>query len=155
MKRYTFLCHYFLGFSLALAPLAGFFVSNCSYEEFFIAIPISIFTIFWIGGFDILYALQDIESDIANNVYSIPSIFGKKIAVIISSLSFFLALLSLIYFNLIQLNGSLFGYILILIVLINFMFQIIYVSRENYDFFKYNSYVGFLILLLAISDIFT
>jgi len=155
LKRFTFLCHYFLGFSLALAPLAGFFVSNCSYEDFFIAIPISIFTIFWIGGFDILYALQDIESDIANDVYSIPSIFGKKIAVIISSLSFFLAVLSLIYFNLIQLNGSLFGYFLILIVLINFMVQIIYISRDNYDFFKYNSYVGFLILLLAISDIFT
>ena len=155
LKRYTFLCHYFLGFSLSLAPLAGFLVSNCSYEDFFIAIPISIFTIFWIGGFDILYALQDIESDIANDVYSIPSVFGKKIAVITSSLSFFLALLSLIYFNLIQLDGSLFGYFLILIILINFMVQIIYVSRDNYDFFKYNSYVGFLILLLAISDIFT
>jgi 4-hydroxybenzoate polyprenyltransferase len=155
LKRYTFLCHYFLGFSLSLAPLAGFFVSNCSYDEFFLAIPISIFTIFWIGGFDILYALQDIESDIANNVYSVPSVFGKKIAVITTSLSFLLAILSLIYFNLNNLDSSLFGYFLILIISINFTVQIIYVSRDNYDFFKYNSYVGFLILLLAISDIFT
>ena len=136
LKRYTFLC-------------------NCSYEGFLSAIPISIFTIFWIGGFDILYALQDLKSDIMNNVYSIPSIFGKKIAIIISLLSFLLALLSLIYFNIVNLDGSLFGNFLILIIFINFIFQIIYVSKDNYDFFKYNSYVGFLILLLAISDIFT
>ena len=155
LKRYTFLCHYFLGLSLSLAPLAGFFVSNCSYEGFLSAIPISIFTIFWIGGFDILYALQDLKSDIMNNVYSIPSIFGKKIAIIVSSISFLLALLSLIYFNIVNLDGSLFGNFLILIIFINFIFQIIYVSKDNYDFFKYNSYVGFLILLLAISDIFT
>ena len=155
LKRYTFLCHYFLGLSLSLAPLAGFFVSNCSYEGFLSAIPISIFTIFWIGGFDILYALQDLKSDIMNNVYSIPSIFGKKIAIIVSLLSFLLALLSLIYFNIVNLNGSLFGNFLILIIFLNFIFQIIYVSKDNYDFFKYNSYVGFLILLLAISDIFT
>jgi len=63
--------------------------------------------------------------------------------------------LSLIYFNIVNLNGSLFGNLLILIIFINFIFQIIYVSKDNYDFFKYNSYVGFLILLLAISDIFT
>jgi len=75
-KRFTWLCHLYLGLTDAIAPLGGF-VGAAGYldENIFL---LGFFIAFWIGGFDILYALQDLEFDLKNGVYSIPVKFGPQ-----------------------------------------------------------------------------
>ena len=154
LKRFTYLCHYFLGLVLSLSPLAGFYVYDCSTLNILDMLPLSIFTFFWISGFDILYALQDYESDVKNKIFSIPSYFGKKRAILISFISFILAIFILSHYQTIIFERTIFGKSIILLILINFISQIYFSNKGNFDFFRYNSYIGFLILLLTISDIF-
>ena len=154
LKRFTYLCHHFLGLVLSLSPLAGFYVYDCSTLNILDMLPLSIFTFFWISGFDILYALQDYESDVKNKIFSIPSYFGKKRAILISFLSFILAIFILSHYQTIIFDRTIFGKSIILLILINFISQIYFSNKGNFDFFRYNSYIGFLILLLTISDIF-
>lgn len=154
LKRFTYLCHHFLGLVLSLSPLAGFYVYDCSTLNILDMLPLSIFTFFWISGFDILYALQDYESDVKNKIFSIPSYFGKKRAILISFMSFILAIFILSHYQTIIFDRTIFGKSIILLILINFISQIYFSNKGNFDFFRYNSYIGFLILLLTISDIF-
>lgn len=154
LKRFTYLCHHFLGLVLSLSPLAGFYVYDCSTLNILDMLPLSLFTFFWISGFDILYALQDYESDIKNKIFSIPSYFGKKTAILISFISFIFAVFLLSHYQTIIFDRSIFGKSIILFILVNFILQIYFSNKGNFDFFKYNSYIGFLILLLTISDIF-
>ena len=154
LKRFTYLCHHFLGLVLSLSPLAGFYVYNCSTLNILDMLPLSLFTFFWISGFDILYALQDYESDIKNKIFSIPSYFGKKTAILISFISFIFAVFLLSHYQTIIFDRSIFGKSIILFILVNFILQIYFSNKGNFDFFKYSSYIGFLILLLTISDIF-
>ena len=154
LKRFTYLCHHFLGLVLSLSPLAGFYVYDCSTLNILDMLPLSFFTFFWISGFDILYALQDYESDLKNKIFSIPSYFGKKTAILISFISFIFAVFLLSHYQTIIFDRSIFGKSIILFILVNFILQIYFSNKGNFDFFKYNSYIGFLILLLTISDIF-
>lgn len=154
LKRFTYLCHHFLGLVLSLSPLAGFYVYDCSTLNILDMLPLSLFTFFWISGFDILYALQDYESDLKNKIFSIPSYFGKKTAILISFISFIFAVFLLSHYQTIIFDRSIFGKSIILFILVNFILQIYFSNKGNFDFFKYNSYIGFLILLLTISDIF-
>ena len=154
LKRFTYLCHHFLGLVLSLSPLAGFYVYDCSTLNILDMLPLSLFTFFWISGFDILYALQDYESDLKNKIFSIPSCFGKKTAILISFISFIFAVFLLSHYQTIIFDRSIFGKSIILFILVNFILQIYFSNKGKFDFFKYNSYIGFLILLLTISDIF-
>ena len=118
LKRFTYLCHHFLGLVLSLSPLAGFYVYNCSTLNILDMLPLSLFTFFWISGFDILYALQDYESDIKNKIFSIPSYFGKKTAILISFISFIFAVFLLSHYQTIIFDRSIFGKSIILFILV-------------------------------------
>ena len=81
-KRFTALCHLILGVGLGLAPLGAYLAVT---GQFNIApILISFAVLCWVSGFDIIYALQDDEFDRNNDLYSIPSYFGRKKALRIS-----------------------------------------------------------------------
>lgn len=81
-KRFTPLCHLVLGVGLSLAPIGAYLaVAN---EFHWLPIVFSITVLCWVSGFDIIYALQDEEFDRANQLYSIPSVLGKKSALSVS-----------------------------------------------------------------------
>jgi 4-hydroxybenzoate polyprenyltransferase len=97
-KRFTWLCHYILGFTDGLAPMGGW-----------VAVRGSVFTAedlpawlllgavtFWIGGFDVIYACQDVEHDRKVGLHSIPARFGLKTGLRIAALSHALTVLFLI-----------------------------------------------------------
>ena len=151
-KRFTPFCHFFLGATLFLGPIAGGVAANCNIDGFYLALPIGVFTFFWISGFDILYAMQDYDHDIKNKIFSMPSIYGIKNAIVTSSICFTLSIASLVYYAVLYKSNFL-SFFIILLIAINFSIQIINSLRNNYSFFKYNSYVGLLILILIISDI--
>lgn len=83
-KRFTALCHLVLGLGLGLAPLGAYLVVTGSFA--IVPVLYSLAVIFWVSGFDIIYALQDEEFDKAKNLYSIPAFFGKKKALRISEI---------------------------------------------------------------------
>lgn len=73
-KRFTYLCHFILGATLGLAPLAGWIaVSDRLAPTPFVLLGA---VALWVAGFDILYATMDVEFDRTHGVYSLPARFG-------------------------------------------------------------------------------
>src|SRR5687767_5493639 len=83
-KRFTALCHLVLGLGLSLAPIGAYLAVT----GHFAVLPVlfSFTVLFWVSGFDIIYALQDIEFDKSQNLHSIPARLGKKNALRVSEL---------------------------------------------------------------------
>ena len=83
-KRFTPLCHLILGLGLSLAPIGAYLAVTGQFA--LLPILFSIAVIFWVSGFDIIYALQDEEFDKSQQLYSIPAWLGKAKALHISEL---------------------------------------------------------------------
>jgi 4-hydroxybenzoate polyprenyltransferase len=85
-KRFTWLCHYWLGATCGLAVMGSFIaltgrVFELRYFVLWAAVAL------WVAGFDIIYALQDIEIDRAQGLHSVPERFGQARARAIAALS--------------------------------------------------------------------
>jgi len=93
-KRFTPLCHFVLGLSLGIAPSASWIASTGKLA--WPIIPITLAVVFWTGGFDIIYALQDDEFDREHGLRSLPQTLGRPRALMVSRVSHFLAVCSLI-----------------------------------------------------------
>jgi 4-hydroxybenzoate polyprenyltransferase len=83
-KRFTALCHLVLGIGLSLAPIGAFLAVTGRFE--LLPLLFSGAVICWVSGFDIIYAMQDVEFDSSENLYSIPTALGKTRALQISVL---------------------------------------------------------------------
>ncbi len=83
-KRFTSLCHLVLGLGLSFAPIGAYLAVTGRFN--ILPVLFSFTVLFWVSGFDIIYALQDMDFDKANNLYSIPASSGKKNALTISVL---------------------------------------------------------------------
>jgi 4-hydroxybenzoate polyprenyltransferase len=83
-KRFTALCHLVLGLGLGLAPLGAYLTITGEFN--IIPIFYSLAVIFWVSGFDIIYALQDEEFDRQHELKSIPTLLGTKGALRLSEL---------------------------------------------------------------------
>jgi 4-hydroxybenzoate polyprenyltransferase len=94
-KRFTFLCHLVLGVGLSLAPIGAYLAITGVFA--FLPILFSFAVIFWVSGFDIIYALQDETFDKENNLYSIPSVIGKSKALHVSEVFHVLSAAAVIY----------------------------------------------------------
>jgi len=81
-KRFTYLSHFILGITISAAPIGAWIAVKGTMDLRIILLGLSV--VFWLAGFDILYALQDIEFDRSYGLYSIPSRFGIRKAIIIS-----------------------------------------------------------------------
>lgn len=83
-KRFTALCHLVLGVGLSLAPIGAYIAVT---NEFYLTPILFSFSVFtWVGGFDIIYALQDEEFDKSQKLHSIPAALGTKNALLVSTL---------------------------------------------------------------------
>jgi len=88
-KRFTPLCHLVLGLGLSLAPIGAYLAVTGRFD--LLPILFSFTVIFWVSGFDIIYALQDEEFDKTNSLYSIPAWLGKGKALRVSEILHLLA----------------------------------------------------------------
>lgn len=93
-KRFTYLSHFHLGFSLSIAPIGAWLAITEKFHPIPILLTISV--VLWVAGFDILYATQDVEFDRKYNLKSIPARYGIKNALILSSLCHTIMMLPLI-----------------------------------------------------------
>jgi len=83
-KRFTALSHVVLGIGLALAPIGSYLAVTGSFA--WLPVFFSLAVLFWVSGFDIIYALQDEGFDRSRKLHSIPVLMGKKNALRLSSL---------------------------------------------------------------------
>jgi 4-hydroxybenzoate polyprenyltransferase len=83
-KRFTWLCHLILGVGLSLAPIGAYLAVTGQFAVTPILLSLAVIT--WVGGFDIIYAMQDESFDREQQLYSIPSVFGGRKALIVSAL---------------------------------------------------------------------
>ncbi len=94
-KRFTALCHFVLGIGLALAPIGAYIAVTGE----FAVLPLiySFIVLFWVAGFDIIYALQDEGFDRSLGLNSIPTALGKNRALMVSNVLHFITALLVIY----------------------------------------------------------
>ncbi len=83
-KRFTALCHLILGIGLSLAPIGAYLAVTGTFD--WLPLFFSFAVLFWVSGFDIIYALQDEEFDKSKNLKSIPVWLGKKGGLVFSNL---------------------------------------------------------------------
>jgi 4-hydroxybenzoate polyprenyltransferase len=81
-KRFTRWSHLVLGFALGIAPAAAWIAIRGSLDPRILLLTAAV--TFWVGGFDVLYACQDIEFDRANSLNSIPQAMGVSRALIVA-----------------------------------------------------------------------
>jgi 4-hydroxybenzoate polyprenyltransferase len=155
-KRFTPFCHLVLGIGLSLAPIGAYLAITGAFSV--LPILFSFAVIFWVSGFDIIYALQDEEFDRTQKLYSMPSWLGKAKALHVSE---FLHLLSAACVVSIGLLGD-FGWIYWGGVLV-FMGMLIYqhilvkpndLSRVNLAFMTANGIASVVFAMFVISDLY-
>lgn len=82
-KRFTALCHLVLGLGLSLAPIGAYLAVTGEFA--WLPLFFSFAVLFWVSGFDIIYALQDEDFDKEQKLHSIPVLLGTKNALILSN----------------------------------------------------------------------
>ncbi len=93
-KRFTMLCHLVLGLGLALAPIGAYLAVTGIFD--LLPILFSLSVIFWVSGFDIIYAMQDVDFDQSQQLHSIPASLGKERALQLSIVLHFISAASII-----------------------------------------------------------
>src|SRR5678815_3040338 len=156
-KRFTAMSHLFLGFAIGLAPLAAWLAVRGEFA--WPPVLLSAAVMFWIAGFDIIYALQDLEFDRKNRLFSIPAKVGPRGALLISSV-FHAATVLLLFATAAKTQLGVIAYFGIAIVagILVWEHRIVKpedLSRVNVAFFTMNGYVSILLLLTFATDILT
>jgi len=82
-KKYTSLCHFVLGIGLSLAPIGAYLAVTGIFD--WLPVMFSFVVLLWVGGFDIIYALQDEDFDIQQRLHSIPAWLGIRRALYVSA----------------------------------------------------------------------
>ncbi|MDH5202791.1 MAG: putative 4-hydroxybenzoate polyprenyltransferase [Nitrospirota bacterium] len=155
-KRFTWAYHFVLGLALSAAPLGAWIAIRGTLD--IEIIPIGIAVVFWLAGFDTLYALQDIDFDKSHGLYSIPKRFGIKRALILSRLfhltSFFMLVFSGILFKL-----GIFYWIGMIVIAGLFIYEHSLVkendlSKLDMAFFNMNGYISMAVFISTLLDYF-
>lgn len=155
-KRFTVLCHLVLGLGLSLAPIGAYIAVTGQFAV--VPILFSFSVLFWVSGFDIIYALQDEEFDKENNLRSIPSWMGTKKALRVSEFLHLLSAASVIAAGIV--GGFSVMYWLGTVVFAFFLFyQHTLVkpkdlSKVNKAFFSSNGIASVIFCVLVLLDLF-
>lgn len=143
-KRFTWLCHLVLGIALAFSPLGGWVAVAASFDGY--PWVLSLGVLFWVAGFDCVYACLDADFDRAAGLFSMPAIFGRtnsfRIAVAFHALAFVLFTLTGIQTGL---NGWFYAGILITGGALFYQHLIVNprdLSRINQSFFSMNGLIA-------------
>lgn len=83
-KRFTVLCHFVLGLGLALAPIGAYLAVTGKFA--IIPLLYSVIVLFWVSGFDIIYALQDEDFDRSESLKSLPALLGRKRSMLVANI---------------------------------------------------------------------
>jgi len=153
MKRYTPLAHFGVGMGLAMGPLGGWFAVSPSFENLLAPALLSLFTLLWVAGFDIIYATLDEEFDKKESLYSFPARFGKEQALRYSGYLHLVAfglLIALFLYSVFSLLA------LPLLVLTGYLLYLEQKKAEDVElaFFKINAIAGFSVFSMVLAGVY-
>ncbi|MBT8763276.1 putative 4-hydroxybenzoate polyprenyltransferase [Desulfohalobiaceae bacterium Ax17] len=155
-KRFTWLCHYILGSVLGLAPIAGWIAYRPEFNMTPLLVALGV--LFWVAGFDILYAIQDVDFDKSRNLRSIPARFGIEAAFGYSAFShvntvIFFALAGLAY-GAQWIYFVAWGVVSLILVVEHLIISPDDLSRINISFFTLNGLVSMVLFAGVLGDLF-
>lgn len=147
-KRFTSLCHWILGFTDGLAAIGGWIaVRGSIFTAEDLPAWLLLFAVtFWIGGFDVIYACQDVEHDRREKLFSWPSRRGIANGLFVAKLSHLITVLLLVGLGLVANLG--WPYWIGLVIMAGLLYyenSIVKpddLSRINVAFFNINSYIA-------------
>ena len=153
-KRFSALAHLILGVSLGLAPIAG--VVAVSGEITLWSVYLALGVMFWVAGFDLLYSLQDMAFDKANDLHSIPSRFGAKKTMRIARVFHLLAILFWVSF-VAAAHLGIWAQLAVLFAAVMLTYEHYLVNKDftkiDRAFFTVNGYLGFVFLIFIILEV--
>ena len=148
-KRFTSWSHVVLGFCLGMSPAAAWIAIAGSLDWRMLILCAAV--TLWVGGFDVLYACQDLEYDKAVNLFSVPKKFGVARALVISRGMHVLMIALLAWLALsFHLPWPAWAGIAVVAVLLAYEQSLVSaadLSRLNAAFFTVNGYISLLFLL--------
>ncbi|PYS45911.1 MAG: 4-hydroxybenzoate octaprenyltransferase, partial [Acidobacteria bacterium] len=154
-KRFTSLSHLFLGLSLGLAPLAAWLAIRGEFA--WPPVLLGATVMFWVAGFDIIYALQDVDFDRSARLFSLPARLGIARALQISTAFHLMTMILLVLTALLtELGGMAYGGIAVVAGILfweHWMIKPTDLSKVNVAFFSLNGYISILLLLTFAVDI--
>ncbi len=154
-KRFTWTSHLFLGLALGCAPLGAWIAltDNIALTPVLLCLGV----VFWVAGFDIIYACEDYNFDLSAGLHSIPVRFGLKTALTISTL---FHLVALIFFILVAFTGKMGLFYLIGLAIAAFLVlkQHLLVSpadlsRAEVAFFNLNGLLSVVLFIFTLLDV--
>jgi len=141
LKRFTCYCHLGVGACLGLAPIGAYIAASGAWPHEAHILLLMLFTFCWMSGFDIIYALQDIEFDRQKGVHSIPAVFGSKGAQIVAAGIHLLALLSA-YGLLVMIGNNVFAWLAFFVSASAFILAYIPLIPLSFRFFPVSAIAG-------------
>ena len=155
-KRFSASSHFYLGLVEAAAPIGGYIAVTGEFTRVPFVLGLVILT--WIAGLDIVYAIQDMEFDIKENLHSIPVRVGKKKALFISAACYMVSISALVYAGLLT-QKNVFYWAAVVSVGMIFFYQQRMARSQNIVlavkiFFKANMYISPILFIGTFTDVF-
>ncbi len=154
-KRWTSLAHYWLGAALMLAPIAAWIAiaGNIAWPPVLLGLAV----FFWVGGFDIIYACQDVDFDRSHRLSSVPARFGVARALRIAAVSHLLTVACLLGLWWSAQLGTLFlGSVISVGLLLAYEHWLVRpddLTRVNVAFFNVNAVISLGLFLVGLVDV--
>lgn len=156
-KRFTALAHLVLGLCLAAAPIGAWMAIRG--EVSLAPLLLGAAVLFWVAGFDILYALQDLEFDRQAGLHSIPVRLGIRGSLWLARLFSLLMILLLIWLCVVMQLGVAFicgiAAVSLLLFYEHWLLRKGDLAKLDLAFFTMNGYVSIIIFLATLAEIFT
>ncbi len=151
-KRFTNLSHFFLGLSLALAPVGAWLAVRGEIDMPPIVLAVAV--VFWLVGFDIIYATQDVESDRQAGLRSLPARLGIPAALRVARAAHAVMAVALLAFGLIS-ELRLPYYVGLMVIVVCLIWQHFLARKQdpvslNAAFFRMNAIIS-VVFLVAVA----
>ena len=154
-KRFTALCHYWLGAALMLSPICAWIALRG--EVVWPPVLLGLAILFWVGGFDIIYACQDTEFDKTRRLHSIPARVGIPTALKLALVSHVVMLVCLFaLWRVAELGPIFLGGVVVVSVLLAYEHWLVRpddLTRVNVAFFHVNAVISVGLLVVALLDV--
>jgi 4-hydroxybenzoate polyprenyltransferase len=153
-KRFTWMSHFVLGLAISGAPLGAWVAVRGSLD--FEIVPLVAAVIFWLAGFDVLYALQDVDFDRKFGLFSIPKRFGISASLILARIFHVISFALLVANGLIfKLGGFYWAGMLLTAGLFLYEHSLIRkddLSKLDIAFFNMNGYISMTVFIFTLMD---
>jgi 4-hydroxybenzoate polyprenyltransferase len=153
MKRFTSLAHFGVGLGLSMAPLGGWFAVKNSLDDLLPGLLLSLFTVCWVSGFDIIYSTLDEAFDKRENLFSFTSKYGTAKALHISGLLHLSAFAVLIVLFFIQIRALA---ALPFLIISGYLLYLEHSKASDVElaFFRINIILGFAVLAMIVTGVY-